>query len=174
MIVPARVTKEVADDFIDRLHRHHDHDQGARFYVGAWDCERDKLCGVGVVGRPRAQALTPYKESIVEVTRCCVDGTKDACSFVYARARDVAQDLGFYAIITYTLASESGASLRALGWWPERLKPRTGEGWGNRAGRDDDHVTADWRWLCLLCDEPRIPEQPRVALAAQLALAVTP
>lgn len=171
MIAPARVTKEVADDFIARLHRHHDADQGCRFVVGAWDVERDKLCGVGVVGNPRAQGLNEYRESIVEVTRCCTDGTRNACSFVYARAAETARSLGFRAIITYTLDDEGGASLRALGWWGERLKKRSGKGWANRADRDADHVTADWRWLCLLNADSFIAE-PQPVPSPQLTLEV--
>lgn len=167
MIAAARVTKDVADAFVARLHRHHDPDQGCRFVVGAWDVSRGQLCGVGVVGRPRARALN--QESIVEVTRCCTDGTRNACSFVYARAASVAQSLGFYAIITYTLGSEGGASLRALGWWPEQLDvgPQT---WANRAGRDDA-IRADCRWLCLLNADFFAPASPLVE-SPQLSLEV--
>jgi hypothetical protein len=166
-LAPARVTKDVADDFVARLHRHHDPDQGCRFVVGVWDVERDKLCGVGVVGRPRARAID--QEGVVEVTRCCTDGTANACSFIYARAANIARDCGFRAIITYTLSSEGGASLRALGWWGEQLDVGS-QSWSNRAGREDA-IRADTRWLCLLNAECFVAE-PRVVVSSQLALEV--
>jgi hypothetical protein len=52
----------------------------------------------------------------VEVVRLCTDGTPNACSFLYARAAQAAQALGYKKIITYILDSEGGASLRAAGW----------------------------------------------------------
>lgn len=167
MIAAARVTKEVCDDFVARLHRHHDASLGHRFLVGAWDVERDKLCGVGVVGRPVARGID--QDGVVEVTRNCTDGTRNACSFVYARAADVARASGFRAIITYTLTEEPGCSLRALGWWGERLDDDDGRSWSNRADRDEDHVRAGWRWLCLLNSECFVAHAPEIP-AAQLEL----
>lgn len=147
MLEPALVTREQAGAFIKRLHRHHDPDQGDRFCLGAWDTERDRLCGVAVVGRPRAPALQNRYPWLLEVTRVCTDGTRNACSFLYANATRVAEARGWTAVITYTLRSEGGASLRALGWWPEELKPRTGIGWENREGRAADGVHGEVRWL---------------------------
>ncbi len=34
---------------------------------------------------------------------------------------------GFRAVVTYTLQKESGASLRAVGWWPHELDERDPE-----------------------------------------------
>lgn len=42
------------------------------------------------------------------------------CSLVHGS--ETAQAWGFFAVMTYTLASESGASLRGAGWWPEAVK----------------------------------------------------
>ena len=144
---PALVTREQAGEFIARLHRHHDPDQGDRFCLGAWDTERDALCGVAVVGNPRAPALAKMPW-LLEVTRVCTDGTRNACSFLYANATRVAEARGWTAVITYTLRSEGGASLRALGWWPEVLEVGS-QSWANRPGRRADHVRADCRWLWL-------------------------
>lgn len=143
---PALVSREQAGEFVRRLHRHHDPDQGDKFCLGAWDVERDELCGVAVVGRPRSPVLDrlPW---LLEVTRVCTDGTRNACSFLYANATRVAEARGWTAVITYTLRSESGASLRALGWWPEELRPRSGKGWDNREGRRSDGAHGEIRWL---------------------------
>ena len=44
------------------------------------------------------------------------DGTKNACSFLYAAAWRAARAMGYRKIVTYILDTESGASLRAVGW----------------------------------------------------------
>lgn len=49
-----------------------------------------------------------------EVIRVATNGTDNACSFLYARAKRAAQALGFVRVITKTLPEESGASLRAV------------------------------------------------------------
>ncbi len=41
---------------------------------------------------------------------------KNACSFLYGAAARAAAAMGYKRIITYTLESENGASLRASGW----------------------------------------------------------
>ena len=102
-------------EFVDRLHRHHDPVYRDRYRVG---CEVDgKLVGVIQVGNPVARMLCNGKT--LEVVRCCTDGTKNACSFLYSAAARVARDLGYSKIITYILDTEDGASLRAAGWHKE-------------------------------------------------------
>ncbi len=41
---------------------------------------------------------------------------KNVCSFLYGAAARAAAAMGYNRIITYTLDSENGASLRASGW----------------------------------------------------------
>ena len=41
---------------------------------------------------------------------------KNACSILYAAAARAARAMGYHKIVTYTLGTESGASLRAAGW----------------------------------------------------------
>jgi hypothetical protein len=80
------------------------------------------LVGVVICGRPVAKGIC--KRTVLEVNRCATDGTRNACSWLYAAAARVATQLGFTAVITYTLAREDGASLRACGWWDEMLAER--------------------------------------------------
>ena len=109
------LTRKQANEYIDRLHRHHIHTIGDKFRVG---CEHNgQLVGVVQVGRPVARKLDNGR--ILEVTRLCTDGTKNACSFLYGAAARVARDLGYDKIITYILCTESGDSLRAAGWEKE-------------------------------------------------------
>lgn len=101
-----------ANEFVARLHRHHDPVYRDKLRIG---CEVDaKLCGVVQLGRPVARALDDGKT--IEVVRLCTDGTPNACSFLYGRAARVAKDLGYSRIITYILDTETGISLRASGW----------------------------------------------------------
>ncbi len=169
MIVPCRITREDAGRFVYQHHRTHDADQGDRFVVGAWDLRREVLCGVAVVGNPRAPALTALG-TVVEVTRCCTDGTRNACSWLYTQSADHARIDGWAAIITYTLKQEGGASLRAAGWWGESLKPRSPDGWANREGRASGAVTADRRWLKLLNEHFRAVSSLPAVVSPQLAL----
>jgi hypothetical protein len=70
----------------------------------------------------------------LEVTRCCTDQTRNACSMLYAAAWRAAKALGYRRLITYTLASEGGSSLKAAGWkvihqtraqsWDRQSRPR--------------------------------------------------
>lgn len=104
-----------ANEFVDRLHRHHDAVYRDKFRCGA--TLNGELCGVVQIARPVARVLD--NGSTCEVVRLCTDGTKDACSFLYSRAARAAAALGYKKIITYILESESGTSLKAAGWHKE-------------------------------------------------------
>jgi hypothetical protein len=84
----------------------------------------------------------------VEVTRVCTDGTRNACSLLYAAAWQAARALGYRRLITYTQAGQSGASLRAAGWRVVAARPPS-PGWARpsrpRADHGVDH-TARLRW----------------------------
>ena len=85
---------------------------GGKFAVSCYDGER--LCGVAVCGRPVARYSDNGKT--LEILRCCTDGTFNACSKLYGACCRIGFDMGYERIITYTLKSESGASLRASGF----------------------------------------------------------
>lgn len=97
---------------VAQLHRHHKPVQGHRFSIGAEYCGR--LVGGASVGRPVARRCNP-KETL-EVTRLVTDGTKNACSTLYAAAARIGREMGYKRIQTYILASEPGTSLIASGW----------------------------------------------------------
>ena len=82
-----------------------------------------------------------------EVLRCCTNGHKNACSFLYGACARVAREMGFDMIQTYTLPEEGGASLRASGWECDGIVRKDGVGWSNRAGRRRDQPTSPkTRW----------------------------
>lgn len=101
-----------AGEFINRLHRHHQSPQGGKFAIGAE--YGGKLVGVVIAGRTSARMDSdPFKG---EITRVCTDGTRNACSFLYARARRAMQQMGYVRFKTFLLESENGGSVRADGW----------------------------------------------------------
>ena len=106
------VTLKEANAFVALHHRHHRPVTGHKFSIG---CSiMGELVGVAIVGRPVSRYLDDG--FTLEVNRLCTTGEKNACSFLYAAAWRAAQAMGYRKIITYTLASENGASLRAAGW----------------------------------------------------------
>jgi hypothetical protein len=72
------------------------------------------LVGVVTIGRPVARMLD--NGTTLEVTRCCTDGTPHAASMLYGAAWRAVKALGYRRLITYTLKSETGVSLRAAGY----------------------------------------------------------
>lgn len=105
------------------------------------------LVGVATVGRPVARCLD--NGATWEVTRVATDGTRNACSALYAETRRRAKRAGIERLVTYTRASESGSSLRALGIKPPiRLPSRKANGWQNRSNRKSGEP-AVFRWHIL-------------------------
>lgn len=117
----ARLELAEANAFVHLVHRHHGPARGHRFSFGALSLSSG-IVGAAIVGRPVARGIP--QRTVVEVLRCATNGHRNACSFLYSRAARIAAELGFHAVITYTLTKEEGASLRACGWWPEVLAPR--------------------------------------------------
>lgn len=109
-IVP--ITLKEANAFVEQYHRHHGAVVGHKFSIGCTDGE--KIVGVAIVGRPVARYLDDGLT--LEVNRLCTDGTRNACSVLYASAWRAARALGYKKLITYILESEPGTSLKAAGW----------------------------------------------------------
>lgn len=139
------ITLKQANEMIEALHRHHKPVVGHRFSLGARGTLDKKCVGVVVVGRPVARAVSQYE--VAEVTRLCTDGTRNACSILYAAASRVCREMGFRKIQTYILSSEPGTSLLAAGW---KFEANTAGGdWNNssRKGRRvDQPMEAKKRW----------------------------
>lgn len=106
------LTLDEANRFVDEHHRHNDPVVGHMWSTGA---ELDgRLVGVSIVGRPVARHLD--NGLTVEVLRVATDGTRNAVSFLNGAACRAAFARGFRKVVTYTLKSESGSSLRAAGY----------------------------------------------------------
>lgn len=105
-----------ANTFVEKLHRHHLPVYRDKFRIGCVDDNYD-LIGVCQCARPVSRVLDDGLT--IEVVRLCSDGTPNVCSFLYSRAARIAKEMGYRKIITYILASENGASLKASGWHKE-------------------------------------------------------
>lgn len=109
------ISLEEANAFVAQHHRHRGPVVGCKFCIAvAADLAFPEVVGVVIVGRPVARAMDDGWT--LEVNRLCTDGTRNACSMLYGASWRAARALGYTKLITYTLASEPGASLRAAGW----------------------------------------------------------
>ena len=95
------ITLSEANAYVETNHRHHGKTAGCKF-------------GVAICGRPISRYMDDGET--IEIYRNCTDGTKNACSALYGAACRVARDMGYSRVITYTLQSESGSSLKASGF----------------------------------------------------------
>lgn len=140
------VTLKAAKEFIAQHHRHHKPPAGHKFSIGVRF--GGELVGVVIVGRPVSRMLD--NGVTAEVTRLCTDGTKNACSILYAAAARAAKDMGYKLIITYILESESGTSLKAAGWSFDGIT--LGGKWSRKSReRKDEHPTEPrQRWIKIL------------------------
>lgn len=112
------ITLKEANAYVEQYHRHHDKVVGHKWSIAAY--KDGHLCGVAIIGRPTGRYLDNGKT--LEVTRLCTDGTRNACSCLYAAAARRAKREGYEKIITFILQSEPGTSLRAAGWTMETAK----------------------------------------------------
>lgn len=101
-----------ANAYVAQHHRHNQPVNGHKWSLACYD--GDRLCGVAIAGQPIARKLDDGLT--IEIRRVCTDGTYNACSILYGACARVARDMGYKRIVTYTLASEPGASLRASGF----------------------------------------------------------
>lgn len=106
------ITLRAANDYVAQHHRHNKPTSGHKWSIACYD--GDRLCGVAICGQPVARKLDDGLT--VEIRRVCTDGTRNACSILYGACARVARDMGYKRVITYTLQSEPGASLKASGF----------------------------------------------------------
>lgn len=116
--------------FVGQHHRHNIPPQGWKWGVGLAD-ESGELIGVALAGRPVSRHLDDG--TTLEITRVCTLGDKNANSFLYGAISRAAKALGYKKLITYTLLSESGASLRAANFTEDKVS-EAHEGW-KRTGK---------------------------------------
>jgi hypothetical protein len=156
-----------ANALVESWHRHHKPAVGHRFSIGVMDDE-GVLHGAAIIGRPVARMVS--SRDVAEVTRLVTDGTKNACSLLYAASARMAAAGGYKRIQTYILGDETGASLRAAGWTYEG---ETGGGDWNRPSRGDRRtdqpMTIKGRWSKTLSERPDLVTDDEGQLAFALS-----
>ena len=106
------ITLREANVYVAQHHRHNLPTNGHKFSVACYD--GDRLCGVAIAGQPIARKLDDGLT--IEIRRVCTDGTRNACSILYGACSRCAKEMGYKRVVTYTLISEPGSSLRAAGF----------------------------------------------------------
>jgi len=142
-IIPLELSE--ANMLVRKWHRHHKEIVGHRFSIGVFDDKTGTVVGAAIIGRPAARLIN--WRTTVEVSRLVTDGTKNACSILYAAAARISREMGYEKIQTYILDSEPGISLIAADWICEIEKTGGGDGWHSREGRRYDQPNcAKQRW----------------------------
>lgn len=142
------IHRKEAHAFIAEHHRHHRPPVGEKFCLSVVD-EEGEIQGVATVGRPVARMADDGWTA--EVTRVCTTGKRNVCSMLYGAARRIAKDMGYKLIITYTLSSEPGTSLKASGW--TNVGTSSGGSWSRPSrSRENDLFPQDakTRWEAVL------------------------
>lgn len=156
------VTLMEAHRYVAAFHRHNGRLPSAKFAIAAVDrsCE---VVGVAIAGLPKARLLVV--RGTLEVNRVCTQGHENACSFLYGSCKRAAKALGYWRLITYTTADESGSSLKASGW--TQVAESGGGGWARpnqmltrKLASDTHDLGAKVRWEIRLCDEAPEPVWP--------------
>lgn len=147
IVVPVHLAE--ANEYVKIVHRHHGPVVGYKFAVGVKaDVPSDYvsgLFGVAICGRPVARKLDDGKA--IEVLRLATNGHSNACSMLYGACARIAREMGYERIITYTLESEPGTSLKASGWKMDGITP--GKSWSvpSRPRQDKHPICPKIRWV---------------------------
>lgn len=139
-IVP--VTLRRANDFVSMFHRHTGRTSrnGGKFAMPI--ANAGALMGVAIVGNPLSATLMDGLTA--EVLRVCVTPfvPRGSCSQLYGACWRAWRAMGGRRMITYTLESEDGASLRGAGWQIAGKTKPTGDGWRKQDGLETRTHTA--------------------------------
>jgi hypothetical protein len=163
--VPIELKK--ANQFVTLHHRHNNPVPLHRFSIGAVD-ETGLLRGVAIVNNPIVPQL--MDGFTLEVLRVATDGCPNACSFLYGAARSATFALGYRKLISYTLQTESGASMRGAGW-QKVAEVSSHKGRDHRPGRKQLEVygQSKWRWETINPEYARNKARPtQIVLPEQM------
>jgi hypothetical protein len=144
------ITLKEANKFVQMYHRHNMATNGHKFSIACYDGER--ICGVAIAGQPITRKLDDGLT--IEIRRVCTDGTKNACSILYGACSRCAKEMGYKRVITYTLKTEPGTSLRASGFI--NMGEAGGRSW-NMPGRQREIVQAT-----LFGEEIKYPSEKKI------------
>lgn len=144
LIVPSSLKE--AQEFVKANHRHNIPPVGGKFAIKCVDKIQNRVVGVAICGRPVARKLDDG--FTLEIYRNCTDGTMNACSKLYGACQRIARNMGYLKVITYTLESENGSSLRSANF---KCFGRAGKpSWTGKRKRDyfisPEEFKNRWEW----------------------------
>lgn len=170
-VVTGGPAQRLVFDAIAEHHRHHGRPRGWHFGVIAR--RGSVLVGVASCGRPVSRHL--QARGVVEVTRVCTWGDsrlrRDVASAIYRAAiaeyrrrrtvRMAGRELPVTEVVTYTLASESGASCRGAGFVEQGAAG--GGSWDRAARRRTDAAPTQrkTRWAVAVAPRARAAGEAR-------------
>lgn len=136
------ITFKEACAFVATHHRHHKPPQGHKFSIGVE--ENGELVGVAIAGRPIARMSDDG--FTLEIIRLATNGQKNACSMLYRAAARAGAAMGYKKVLTYTLESENGSSLRGAGF--KNKGTTSGGSWSrpSRARENNHPLDRKQRW----------------------------
>lgn len=117
-----------AREYIAKHHRHCGAPSFHKFSVSLRVDGESEPIGVAVASTPKARHLMDGKT--LEINRVCVDPRySNACSKLYAQVVRIGKAMGYTRFVSYTLPTESGASLRAVGFRFDGMTQDAAHGW---------------------------------------------
>lgn len=152
------VTVTAAKAWVRQVHRHLPEIQGGLFASSVWN--EDGPAAMGIAINPPRVWLGTGRIVIGRVAAMpdlepVGDHAAPACTMIYASLCRAAKALGWREAWTYTLPSESGASLRAAGFI--YMGETRGEEWDRPSRRRKAAVSPakKGRWMRVLAPNPR-------------------
>lgn len=155
-VVPCELDE--ANAFVEQHHRHLGRVVGHRFSLAVAD-PAGAVRGVAIVGRPIGKS--DQDGWTVQILRSATDGCPNAPSALNGACRRVAFGLGYTRLLTFNLISESGDSMKAVGFkciglagkkdgagWSSKSRPRVDEPvlWADPNDLPEN-VIPNLRWL---------------------------
>lgn len=116
-----------AAEYVNSRHRHNVAPHGHKFSIALRSVEGFTV-GVLIASVPKSRHQNDGVT--LEVNRCCADFRyHNVCSALTGRAVRMGKELGYTRFISYTLDSETGASLKAAGFRLEGIVKGRKTGW---------------------------------------------
>lgn len=108
------ITFKEAAEYVNYHHRHNVAPQGHKFSLALRSVEGYTV-GVLIASEPKARYQCDGRT--LEINRCCTDPRyHNVCSALIGKAIRMGKEMGYTRFLTYTLESESGSSLKAVGF----------------------------------------------------------
>ena len=130
------ITFEQAREYVQKHHRHCAPPRFHKFSICLEVTDESEPVGVAIASIPKARYQMDGKT--LEINRCCATPCyADVCSNLLARIIRIGREMGYTRFLTYTLESESGSSLRAVGFRQDGFLNSSSECWDSPSRRRD-------------------------------------